>query len=251
MFRLAKIFCLAAACCAASPASSRANINTYLKLTPNQGVEVVLGDLVSKKVPGLWVGDKLFDNFVFTSTGDMPKADRVVVTAITDAGGHLGIRFQGSFADFADVGTQLASDAGITFDVAVDPDHVRQGWIITDAHLYGAGVNAAGPGAFISVDETFTGNTPIIPSTMKVFLSTLGPGGSKFQDSVVFSQGYTKLRVQKGVIARAGQDHIGPVRMAIIDQTFSQEQDKPIPEPASAGLLGLACSTWLGRRRRR
>jgi hypothetical protein len=251
MFRLAKILCLAAACCAASPASSRANINTYLKLTPNQGVEVVLGDLVSKKVPGLWVGDKLFDNFVFTSTGDMPKADRVIVTAITDAVGNYGIRFQGSFADFPDIGAQLSSDAGITFDVAIDPDHVRQGWIITDAHLFGSGANSGGPGSFIAVDESFTGNTPPIPDTMEVYLSTLGAGGSQFEDSIVFNQGYTRLRVQKDVIARAGKDNIGPVRMTLIDQTFSQEQDKPIPEPASAGLLGLACSAWLGRRRRR
>jgi hypothetical protein len=250
MFRPTKCFCLAVALALAVSATARAQYGDYIKLVPNGGVEVVLQDLLSGQAPGLWVGDKLFDNFSYSSTGDMPEADRVVVTAITDAVGNYGIRFQGAFADFPDMGNQLASDAGITFEVAVDPDHVRQGWIITDAHLYGAGANSNGDGAFIAVDESFTGNTPVIADTMQVYLSTIGQGGRQFEDSVVFNQGYTRLRVQKDVIARAGEGNIGPVRMTIIEQTFSQDQEV-IPEPATLGLLGLAITGFAAVRRQR
>ena len=218
----------------------------YLELIPNQSQEVHLSDLLSGQIPGLSIGDKLFDNFTYSSTGDMPKADRVVITGITDSDGNLGIRIQGAFADFPDIGQQLSSDAGITFEVAINPEYVRKGWIITDAHLFGSGANLSGAGSFISVDESFTDNEPMTDETMQVYASSIGQGGQQFEDWVYFDHGYTKLKVQKDILARAGQESIGPARMTIIEQTFSQEI---IPEPTTLGLIGLAlCGLGLRRR---
>ena len=54
-------------------------------------------------------GDKLFDQFTFSSSGDMPTADQVEVIAITGANGDFGIRFFGGFVDVADDATSVLS----------------------------------------------------------------------------------------------------------------------------------------------
>jgi hypothetical protein len=239
----------------ANTPSLRAGEGGYRTLEPNSIEMVKLSDLITGVYDGLVVGDKMFDHFLYSATGDMPPAELVNVLGI-QRDGHLGIRFQGAFFDAPETDpqapTQLSSDAGITFEVAINPEFVAKGWIITDAHLFGSGTNTNGEftdgeGSFIAVDESFTGNTPVIAGTMQVFDSRIGRGGRKLEDSIVFDQGYTRLRVQKDIVARASKDAILPSRMTIIDQTFSQTQ---IPEPVTAGLLGAALCCVLVRRRK-
>ena len=52
-------------------------------------------------------GDKLFDNFSYSATGDMPTAANINVIGVT-VDGNFGVRFQGAFMDSAGGG---ASDA--------------------------------------------------------------------------------------------------------------------------------------------
>ncbi|MDC0935439.1 PEP-CTERM sorting domain-containing protein [Pirellulales bacterium] len=210
------------------------------------GESVVLRDVLVNggTIPGLIVGDKMFDGFIYSATGDMPLANDVNVVAI-EVDGNFGISFQGAFLDFVDQdGPQNASDAGIRFAVGVTPEAIERGYRISDAHLFGSGFgdfSLAGPGAFISVDENFAGNTPSATENgqsagMTVFASNSGQGGTRSEDWVFFDSLYTRLRVQKDIVAFSSEEGQLPARMTIIDQTFSQVV---IPEPASIALFGL------------
>lgn len=242
---------LAAVACLCFATQASAGTVSYLELTPNRGESVLLSDLISGQIPGIQVGDKLFDRFNYTATGDMPPADRVSVLAITDADDNYGISFQGAFLDLVDVGRQLASDAGIRFEVSVEESFAERGYRISDVHLFASGVgnfSLAGPGAFISVDENFTGSRPITTAGLTAFASNSGVGGIQLEDSVVFDALYTRLRVQKDIVAFSTPEGQLPARFTIIDQTFSQEI---IPEPASWALFGMAMVSLVVAARRR
>src|SRR5690606_10148381 len=136
-------------------------------------------------VGGIVIGDKVFRQFVYSPTGDMPSAQNVNVVALQDINGNIGIRFQGAFGDFPDpggAGDQVASDAGISFLVEVtDPLQ-----LISTAHLSGAIFLDEDPsrgGSFGSVDESFVDNTPETNQTMRIINSTLGGGLKDFDDS--------------------------------------------------------------------
>lgn len=242
---------LAAACCLLFAGQALAGTISYQELTPGAGQSVLLSDLITGQIPGIQVGDKLFDRFNYTATGDMPPADRVSVLAITDADGNFGISFQGAFLDLVDVGTQLASDAGIRFEVSVEESFAERGFRISDVHLFASGVgdfSLAGPGAFISVDENFTGSRPPTSAGLSAFASNSGAGGIQLEDSVIFDALYTRLRVQKDIVALSSPEGQLPARFTIIDQTFSQEI---IPEPASWALFSMAMVSLVLAARRR
>ena len=121
-------------------------LGVVLAVSASQAATVPLSDLLNGET--FTSGDKVFSNFTYNITEDMPAADAVTVTDIRDADGNYGIRFQGGFIDRAG-GT--SSDALITFDVSVAPGVDR---VISDAHL------AANPAVFngegvASVTETF------------------------------------------------------------------------------------------------
>ena len=82
---------LALAVLAASAAAAQADV---------LGDPVALSTLVQPD-GSIQVGDKIFNNFTYTPTGDMPGADRVNVIPITDVDGNFGLRFQGGFHDVA------------------------------------------------------------------------------------------------------------------------------------------------------
>jgi hypothetical protein len=209
--------------------------------TLNIGASVKLDQLTLNQISGIVVGDKLFSNFVYDYTNDMPAPSNVNVVAISD-GTNIGIRFQGSFSDFPG---GPASDASVSFKVSV---------LDTERSISGAKLASAvfldpnTPGSFGSVDESFLGNNPSITNLLHVFNSTLGAGGSQFEDDATFATTYSTLNVQKDIFARAADLANQPVRMTIIDQLFPQ--DGPvIPEPSSVALL-LGCVALLGARRR-
>lgn len=192
---------------------------------------VVLSDLTGGDT--LIVGDKVFSNFTYAATGDMPLADYVNVIPIQDCDGNFGIRFQGGFIDLPG---KSASDALITFSVTPSA-----GMLIHDVHL-AANVDLFGGDGFAGISETFL---PDFQFSLNVFddgttqqlidwadlPELVGPG-----------QTIETLQVQKDILLLSSN---GPAAtISFVDQTFSQ-----VPEPASALLLLVAlCGIRLYRR---
>lgn len=179
------------------------------------------------------VGDKLFSNFTYAWTGDMPDASGVNVIEYIDPDGNFGIQFQGGFLDLAGGN---ASDALITFDVTVlDPN-----FQIIAAHLAGnpSVVGGNGGGSFGSVTETFLpGN---ITDSLVIFADE---DSAVLADWVTFGQPVTTLSVQKDIILFADDDAVATT-LSFVNQSFTQ-----VPEPGSLALLGLGGLAMLRRRR--
>lgn len=226
--------------------AAQASIIPSGALTLDIGQSIKLNLLTAGEIPGVVVGDKLFKEFVYSWAGDMPAPENVNVTAIVDSNQNYGIRFQGTFIDLP--GDTSGSDASVSFTVNVTDGRHK----ITDAHLASAiFADTTTPGSFGSIDESFLGNSPQILGTMHVFKSTMGQGGQKFEDNIVFDSTYEVLRVQKDIFALAAQTANAPVRMTFIDQTFSQV-DTEVPEPSTASLmLVFGCVTLSGLSRQR
>ena len=245
--------CLVLQCASVGPAPAAEP--GYVYLDPGTQSSVPLIDLTSGEIPGVVVGDKLFDYFTYSSTGDMPPAHLVEVSGITDSEGNYGIRFQGLFYDSLDQEQQFPSDASITFEVAVSDEALQRGWRIHDAHLFGAGIGdfeLTGPGSFVSVNEDFAGNNPNIEEGMTVFSSNFGAGGQRLEDWIYFENLYTRLKVQKDIAALTADPQLAqlPAQISIIDQTFSQMQIV-IPEPLSISLAAICLGVVTTTRCRR
>jgi hypothetical protein len=182
-------------------------------------------------------GDKVFDQFTYSFTGDMPGPENVNVVPITDVDENLGLQFQGFFSDL--FSSQGGSDALIGYRVTVQ-DPLR--WIV-DAHLFG-NPELLGDTGTMTVTETFVFYT-MGDHQMSIFDDETA--GSRNADWTEFAPRQV-LHVRKDIGAFAGED--GSVTLTFVDQTFSQID---IPE-ASTGLLmliGLACLgavRWVRRR---
>jgi hypothetical protein len=173
------------------------------------------------------VGDKLFDGFTYSWTGDMPDPSSITVSSYVDAAGDFGLLFQGAFLDFLG---GSGSDALLGFRVTVlDPD-----FMITGATLTGNPAVLGGSG-IMSITETFL---PSDPAAMMSIYS-ISPGMSKPTDSVTFPYGRQSLYVQKDILAFAASSGGGVPTLSFFTQTFHQSPSHPIPEPASAVLLGI------------
>ena len=193
-------------------------------------------DLAPPSIPFIDSGDKRFDKFEYTATGDMPSAVGVNVSTFTDLDGNFGITFQGAFIDLYDDGP---SDALIRYRVTVlDPTKK-----ISDAHIYGNPV-AIGT-ALMSVTETFLSEEP----NEHMAIHHVSPGGNVQRiDSAYFDGRYTTMHVQKDITAYAKA--VGSAAtLSFIDQTFSQVL---VPEPSTVVILitGLAFLGCFVRRNR-
>jgi PEP-CTERM motif len=190
------------------------------------------------------VGDKLFDEFSYSSTGDMPKAHKVKVIPIQDGDGNFGLRFQGGFVDFYGDGP---SDAQISYRVTVlDPL-----FLISDVHL------AGNPDVIakdchkshkckeygqISVTETFLTDDPFT----ELSIYDVEPGSRQLVDWALLAEPVQTLHVQNDIMALA--DHRGTVaKLWFVDQTFSQVA---VPEPSTISLLTIGIALIWGLRRR-
>lgn len=180
------------------------------------------------------VGDKLFSDFTYAFTGDMPPATGINVIPIVDDFGNFGIRLQGGFVDLPGGG---ASDSLVTFNVtALDPE-----LLISDAHL-AANVALVGPG-LASVTETFV---PLFPTMSLLVYDT--PGATLLTDSAVFDVPLRTLPVQKDILLFSTGVWPNFATLSFVDQTFSQIPDPnqgEIAEPATLSLAGLI-SLFLG-----
>ena len=192
-----------------------------------EAVTLTLADLLDDG--SVVVGDKLFDNFDYDPTGDMPDADDIEVIPINN-GLELGLRFQGNFQDIAGDG---GSEALLTYDVTVlDPDLA-----IASANL-SAQLNA--DSGFVGIIETFLTDHP----ELGLSVSAEGESGL-FSDSVLFGTPPTFLHVQKNIAAFANED---VVSASYIDQTFVQT---PEPTGIALFLMGGIGAAFLSKRRRR
>jgi hypothetical protein len=206
------------------------------------GDPIVLGTLIGDG--SITVGDKLFDLFAYSSTGDMPDAFGVNVIPIVDGDGNFGLRFQGGFVDLYGDGP---SDALITYRVAAtDPLS-----LISDVHLSG---NPAVFGykchksyhcresGLIAVTETFLTGDPFT----ELLIFDVDPGPSRFVDWALLTTPVPTLHVQKDILAYSKSKGTAAT-LSFIDQTFSQVT---VPEPSTISLLivGLA-GLWRLRRR--
>ena len=211
------------------------------------GDSFLLSDLISTGDP-LIVGDKKFDLFTYSHTGEMPTSDSVTVIATLDNDGNFGITLQGGFGDVS--ATAGGSDAALVYRVMVtDPSK-----LIQDAHLSG-NLDVVGPldaTAFISVTDTFNTDIGGAIGTQvgQISISVVQDGGVKDfnnEDWIIFDELHESLFVQKDIIAFASEGISFPIA-SLIDQTFSQ-----VPEPATMTLLVMAGVTicWAGKRRRR
>lgn len=201
----------------------------------------ILADLIANPTNSITVGDKVFSNFQYTTTGvGMPSAANVNVNPLpTDVLGNFGITITGGFTSNGGV-----ADATLSYDVRI----TTPGFTFTDIRLAGnpeiQPPNATGT---MSVTETVFGLTPPTANPLGQ-LTILAQGGTppRLSDALFITPGvYTALRIRKDIFA----NNLGggvPV-LSFVDQSFSQ-----VPEPTSMALLGVgvACSVVLARRRR-
>jgi len=215
----------------------------HITLDPNNSNDFVsLDELLDGSVVGVVVGDKVFDEFFYSTVGnDMPDAADIDVFGFQDNDGNWGISLHGVFLDLPGGGP---SDALLRFTVSVTEAALAQGWRIGGANLFAGGVGL-GDDSFLGIDESFQENS----ESLNVFSTTLGNGPPEQQlsDSVDFDELYTSLRVTKDILAIAGNNTNQPVRTTAIDQSFSQVQ---IPEPTTIMLVFMGSLAIVGMRRR-
>jgi hypothetical protein len=174
-------------------------------------------------------GDKLFSDFFYSYTGNMPAASGVNVDCVT-IDGNLGLEFQGGFLDLPGGN---ASDALIKYIVTVtDPR-----FVISDAHIQG-NPKVFGTLGIMSVTDTFL---PDAPNSMGISDTKPGPLPT-LSDFTIFATGYKTLHVQKDILAFAiGETSFAT--MSFVDQTYSQTG---VPEPGTLGLLGIGLLGFVG-----
>jgi hypothetical protein len=200
------------------------------------GTAIPLSDLIGDQAPPITVGDKVFSDFWYAATGDMPSAGDINVIPIVD-GGNYGLRFQGGFLDAPGGG---ASDAMLGFHVEVDPRFPQ--FLISDVHLSGNPNVLGENNGTISVCETFM---PLTDPMLDIYDDF---GTRKVTDQALLVRPVRELDVQKDILALS----VGSTAtLSFIDQTFSQII---VPEPPGAmmllvGFTVIAVVTWKGRTR--
>ncbi|MDG2383606.1 MAG: hypothetical protein P8N76_18180 [Pirellulaceae bacterium] len=166
-------------------------------------------------------GDKKFDEFSFSSTGDMPPASEVGVDPITDFYGDYGIRLFGAFIDHPGGG---ASQMNVGYRVTtLDPEMQISGSLLQ-------GNPTAIRSGSVVITSTMSGK-----GELEIFDQI--PGSTKAADEITFDSSVSELDVAVQLVGDATGDP-SAITVSFIDQTFSQSV---VPEPASVAVwLGMA-----------
>lgn len=180
---------------------------------------VSLEELLADPSSGLQVGDKFFDQFSYSWTGDMPAAGDVMIEPITNDPPAYGIKVLG---DFRDEPGNNASDAVLRYRVTVtDPN-----FEIIGAQIAGDPEVSGGSGA-ASVTETFLSSQGDVLAIFKI-----EPGQVQTEDMIAFADAVVQLQVQKDILANASGGQSATI--SFIDQKFPQ-----VPEPSAMLLLAV------------
>ncbi len=169
------------------------------------------------------VGDALvFDQFSFSSTGEMPSVGSLQLDALSDGSGNYGIRLFGGFVDT----NGTAGPSTINFNYRVTP---LNGAVGISAAMLAANPAVIGSGNF-TITEDFDG----IPTMLTVFDS--GGGNFDLVDAMNLPSTVSALNVALSLVANS---EVGAATASFVDQTFSLSSDNVVPEPASI-------IVWLG-----
>jgi len=191
----------------------------------------------------LLVGDKIFDNFTYSTTGaDMPTAANVNVTGeIVTINNQTMWGFELS-GGFQDTNTSGSSDALLHYNVhVVDPALA----LITSAYIQG-NPDVIGSGK-MQVTETFL---PSVGGT-KIRVFNIDDTTVQMQDQIAFDVPVASLSVQKDILASIPTGVAGnAASLSFVDQLYTQGVGTGVPEPASIGVLALGALGLLARRRK-
>lgn len=175
-------------------------------------------------------GDKLFNDFTYLATGDMPAASAINVVPYTDpVTGDFGLKFQGAFT----TAPGTASDALVGFKVT----STDRKMLIHDISLTGNPNVIDGNAGAISVTETALPENPNV--SLSIF--ALKPGTTQLTDHTDFTHLYRSLHLQKDILAFSPLGG-GLPTLSFFTQTFSQ---RAIPEPSTMLLMGLGLGTLM------
>jgi hypothetical protein len=192
------------------------------------------------------VGDKIFDNFTYTTSGaDMPAAADVNITPeiiTVNSTTMYGFNMSGGFQDTNSAGNSIGN-LGYSVHVT-DPAQ----FLITSASLLGD-PDVVGTGQ-VQVTESWT--PEFGPAQIRVY--DIEPGNStKLEDTITFPSQTASVTVTKQIVADIGDGTTGSAAsITSIDQLYAQTPPGGggIPEPASLGILALGAVGLMVRRRR-
>jgi hypothetical protein len=189
------------------------------------------------------VGNVQFDQFSYSTTGQMPAASTVLVQGVTDESGNYGVLFSGAFTDAFGGG---ASSSLLKYSVTA----LDSGSTIIGSNLVGDPTVADSGIALV------TGTFLPISGTMNIFDNTYHTG--TVSGAASFAQGASSVSVQDGVMAFAAKSGSSAV-LTQIGQTFVQDSGAvpasvaSAPEPGALVLLltGVLAAVPAYRLRRR
>lgn len=191
-----------------------AAVLALLCVAPSVWAGVALSDLIMNN-GSVISGDKLFDRFSYSHTGNMPSGAGVEILPVQN-NGQYGIRV---FGGFSDLGGSGPSTATLGYRVTVLDPNLG----ITGGLLYGN--PAVLTNGFFTIEASFAS----LPPSKSLMIYDKVPGGTSLWDDVEFDSVYPSVEVQVNLTGDTTSAS-GAVTASFFDTAFTQGV---VPEPAS------------------